>query len=161
MTARLLRDRGGLATVEFAVVGSIFILLVCVAIDLGMLLTTQSALDNAARDGARLILTGQVQNGGGAALFQTQVCADVSSLIPCAKLVYSVTSGSGFAALSPSMQAGGTVGATPFSPGTSGQDVLVQVGYSRPFLIPWVGRTLGGNGSVLLVSTVAFQNDPF
>ncbi len=50
---------------------------------------------------------------------------------------------------------------TQFSPGVSGQDVLVQVSYTRPIYIPIVSSFLGKNGNVMTYSSVAFQKEPY
>jgi Flp pilus assembly protein TadG len=156
---RLLCDNTAASAVEFAIIGSTFLLLVCMMIELDLILFTQSVLDNAARDASRLIETGQIQNGGGSATpFTTQLCNDVGTLIPCSKLQYNVQSASTFAALNTTIttNGSGTMTGTGFSPGTDGQDVLVEVGYYRPTIIPWAGKYLYPNE--LLISTVAFQN---
>lgn len=159
LLARLLRDSAAAAAVEFAIIGSMFLLLVCMMVEVDLIMFTQSVLDNAARDAGRLIQTGQVQAAGGAAtLFTNQLCSDVGTLIPCAKLQYNVQSAASFSALNTTVtSSNGTMTGTGFSPGTSGQDVLVQVGYYRPTIIPWTAKYLYGNR--LLISTVAFQND--
>jgi hypothetical protein len=64
-----------------------------------------------------------------------------------------------------------------WTPGSGGQIIGVQATYNRPFIIPWVGGCLSGCscwaglgtasgsnagvGSVPLVSTVIFRNEPF
>ena len=66
--------------------------------------------------------------------------------------------------------------ACPFNVGTGGQIIGVQVQYSRPFIIPWVGGCLShgscwaglgtsqgsnpGTGKVLQSSVVVFRNEP-
>ena len=156
-------DRGG-AAVDFAIAGPVALLLACMTVDLGLTLFAQAALDNAARDASRLIMTGQVQLAGGAAApFAAQLCTDVGSLIPCASLQYSVQAQNSFAALTPATLTGTSkkLPSTAFNPGTAGQDVLVQVAYFRVPLIPGLSQVLGGSGGLLLLSTVAFQNEPF
>ena len=49
---------------------------------------------------------------------------------------------------------------TSYSPGSSGSDVVVQVGYTRTLFTPLVSSIIGTNGQLLLLSTVAFQNEP-
>jgi Flp pilus assembly protein TadG len=55
-------DDSGATGVEFTIVAPPLLLLLLTIVDLGMMLTTQSLLDGAARDAARLIRTGQAQN---------------------------------------------------------------------------------------------------
>lgn len=161
--ARFYRCRHGTAVVEFAFAAPVFLLLVCMILEMGLALFTQANLDNATRDAARLILTGQVQTGGGSAAFQNRLCADLGTLIPCASVQYNVQAASSFGALNATVQTNGSGGmANPqFSPGGPGQDVLVQVAYLETGLVSWFTPLLNGHGSWLLMSTVAFQSEPY
>ena len=76
---RLARDDDGAVAIEFALVGSTFLLLVCMTFELGLMLFTQSVLNDAARDGARLIRVGQASTSD---IFIAQVCAKVGALVP-------------------------------------------------------------------------------
>src|SRR4029077_18605148 len=79
----------GAAVIEFAVVGSTFMLMLLAAFEFGFMLFVQSALDNASRDAARLIRTGQAQSAANAqTAFSTLLCNTVSALIGCGNLVY-------------------------------------------------------------------------
>ena len=131
--------------------------------DAAVLLYQQAMLDNAVARASRLIRTGQIQlNGGAVGPFTTQLCTDIGGLIPCANLQYKVTSAAAFTSLSSAVTAtaSGTLsGAGTFSPGTSGQDVVVQVAWNRPYLINWVGNLVNPGGTSLVVSTVAFRNE--
>jgi Flp pilus assembly protein TadG len=179
-------DNSGATFIEFAIVGPPLLLLMLTILDLGIMLTTQSLLDGAARDAARLIRTGQVQSQGNAkAAFQNLLCSDMSPVMSVAtcqsEVVFEVQVFSNFGSVSftPCTQdtdssQGGYCG---FSAGIADQIVGVQVTYNRPFIVPWVGACLSGgscwfglgttNGSnpgtdsVPLVSTVIFQNEPF
>lgn len=159
----LLRDASGVAAVEFAIAGPVVILLACMAVDMGLALFTQAALDNGTRDAARLIMTGQVQIAGGSpAPFTAQLCADVSYLVPCGSLQYNVEAASSFAALpAAAIGSSGTLLDPQFEPGAPGQYVMVQVAYYRTPMIPWLSEFLGGQSGLLLLSTSAFQNEPY
>jgi Flp pilus assembly protein TadG len=161
--AGFLRDDGGAHAVEFAIVSPVFILLICVSVELGLVLLTQSNINYAARDASRLIMTGQVQTGAGESLFTNKVCSDVNVLISCPSLQYNVQSGSSFAELNAAVVANssGNMTTTGFSPGGPGSDVVVQVGYSFPCVVPIACNYIGTNGKLLLVSTVAFQNENY
>ena len=156
-------QKRGVAALEFAIAAPLLMLLIGAVMETGLLLFTQAILDNATSDASRLIRTGQLQQGGGAAAFASQLCADVGSIIPCASLQVNVQSAASFAALAGAgtAVADATGNLTPqnFNPGTQGQDVVVQVGYPRPYLIPWIGQIVSANGTGLLVSVAAFQNE--
>ena len=183
----LAHDQKGITAVEMAFVGPPFFLLLAAIFELGLKLTTQSVLDGAARDAARLIRTGQVQSQGSPiTVFQNLLCSEVSSVISasdCAnKIVFEVQVFSSFGSVSftpctqtASQTGNGTV--CSFSAGTGGNIVGVQASYPRPFIIPWVGACLSGgscwaglgtanvtnpgSGTATLTSTVIFQNEPF
>lgn len=158
---RLLSQDSGATAVEVALAGSLFLLIVCVIIELDLILFTQSVLDNATRDASRLIRTGQVQLSGGVSVFKSRLCGDIGTIIPCTGLEWNVQSASKFSSLNPVVQtnSGGDMTNTQFQPGGPGSDVLVQVGYKRASFIPWVIRYFGTHQ--LLISTVAFQNDQY
>jgi Flp pilus assembly protein TadG len=182
------RDQRGSTAVEFAFVGPPFLLLLLAIFELGLTLTTQSVMDGAARDAARLIRTGQVQTQvSPITTFQNLLCAKMGALLSatnCASnVIFEVQVFADFGSVSFTPCAfnanqTGTGTACQFSPGTGGQIVGVQASYPRPFIVPWVGRCLsggncwtgpagptGGTGtgvsSITLISTVIFRNEPF
>jgi Flp pilus assembly protein TadG len=184
---RFRRDEGGSAAIQLAFVAPPFFLLLLAIIELGLTLATQSILDGAARDAARLIRTGQIQTQGSPiTAFQTQLCSEMSSLMSVSQcnssVIFEVQVFTNFGSVSftPCTQNAnqtGTGTACNFSPGTAGQIIGVQASYPRPFIIPWVGACLSGGscwaglgtsngsnpgtGTVTLTSTVIFQNEPF
>jgi Flp pilus assembly protein TadG len=186
---KLRRDAAGSLLIEMALVAPIFFLLLGAIIELGITLFTQSVLDGAARDAARLIRIGAVQGQTSPiTAFQNQLCSELGLLVVAncsggnSVVLFSVQSFSNFGAVSfpactQNANQSGTGTPCPFQPGTAGQIVGVQVTYNRPFIIPWVGRCLtggtcwliGGNGlggsagtgKAELVSTVVFKNEPF
>jgi Flp pilus assembly protein TadG len=160
--ARFLRDTGGAHAVEFALVAPVFILLIAITVELGLSLIIQSNINYATRDASRLILTGQVQTGGGMSVFTNKICGDVNVLISCGNLQYNVQSDTAFGSLTPAQATtSGNMSSTGFSPGGPGSDVLVQVGYPFPCIIPFACNLISANGTVLLISTVAFQNENY
>jgi Flp pilus assembly protein TadG len=153
--------RAGGTAIEFAIVGSVFLLFVCMILENGIILFTQASLDNATRDAARLIMIGSAQ-GSNSSVFSTQLCNDLSNFITCSNLAYHVQAGATFASLNPTVttSAAGAMTSTGFNGGSAGQDVLVEVGYARTYFITWIGNIVSSNDSLLLISTVAFQNEP-
>jgi Flp pilus assembly protein TadG len=184
---RLARDSIGTIALEMALVGPPFFFLLLTIIDLGLMLANQSLLEGAARDAARLIRTGQVQTASSPiTTFQNLLCSDLSSVMSSATctadIIFEVQTFSSFGSVSftpcvlNNNQTGtGTV--CSFTPGTGGDIVGVRATYNRSFIIPWVGACLTGGtcwfgfgtangsnpgtGSVALVSTVIFRNEPF
>jgi Flp pilus assembly protein TadG len=132
-------------------------------IDLAMSFFMQGTLDAATRTASRLIRTGAVQTQGSAAAFAARLCTAGGALLSCAKIQYSVQSAPEFSALnpSPSVDSSGTLTNAQWSPGAASSDILVQVVYSRPILSPGLAGFLGTNGQMTLISSYAFQNEPY
>jgi Flp pilus assembly protein TadG len=161
---RFLRAQQGVVSVEFGLIAPIFILTVLGIIGMGLLVFEQAALDRATIDAARLIRTGQVQAAGGAeSVFTGRLCSDLGGLIPCSALEVNVQAASDFAALSAAvpLTSSGTMQDTGFVPGGPGQSVLVQVGYRAGFPFSLIAPMVGGGSGILLVSSVAFQNEQY
>ncbi|MBV8592525.1 MAG: pilus assembly protein [Acetobacteraceae bacterium] len=183
----LANDTTGAILIEMALIGPPFFLLLAIILDLGLMLANQSLLDGAARDAARLIRTGQVQSATTPiSTFQTTLCANMSSVMTTAQcetdIIFEVQVFSSFGTVSftpctlnNNQTGSGTV--CSFTPGNGGDIVGVQATYNRPFIIPWVGACLSGGscwaglgttsgsnpgtGTVRLMSTVIFRNEPF
>ena len=164
---------------EFAIVGSVFLMVLLAIFELGYMVFVQSTLDSSARTAARLIRTGQAQAAANPqTFFQNALCADVSTVISCGSLIYQVQefsawSGAQTAVNTPitrnpttgAITGGGLCGAgvpSCFNAGTCGEIEIVQVTYNYPFFTQWIGQQLGGaTQSAMLSSTVVFQNEPF
>lgn len=165
--ARFMRSGSGVTMVEFALVGPLFLLLTFAIVDNGLVLFMQTILDNATREAARQIEIGKVQLSGdttGTGLFKTTLCNNLGGLIPCASLKWHVQSSAvSFASMSSAVTANGTgqMTSTGFDAGTAQSFVLVQVGYTQPYFIPALARISGSTGNLLLVSTVALQNEHY
>lgn len=163
--ARGLRCSRGAVATEFVLIGPFFMLFMGMIMDTGILLFQQSILDNATANAARLIRTGQIQLAGGSATpFTDELCVRVGNTIPCTGLQYKVSAAATFSALSTTVATdgfGNLTGNGTFTPGTAGQDVVVQVAWSRPYLFIWVGNFVNPNGTSFMVSTLAFRNELF
>lgn len=153
------RDRRAVVAVEFALVGPIFLLLLLVTFELGLVLFTQSVLDTATQEAARLIALGQANSKSD---FTTKLCATIT-IVPCADLQVNVQSAASFGNFSATIKTDGNghLINPQYSPGTSGQSVLVQVAYNRQYIVSLVGDILGNNESLLIVSSAAFQSEPY
>jgi Flp pilus assembly protein TadG len=184
------RDRRGAIAVEMAFIGPPFLLLMLALLDFGQTLLTQSVLDGAARDAARLVRTGQVQSAGTPiTTFQNTLCAEMSALMSTTtcqtSVLFEVQVFANYGSMTFNSCTKNTSDTNPptgagvcsFNAGSGGNIVGVQVSYARTYLIPWVGACLtggecwtgprsgSGSGSgtqaTTLVSTVIFQNEPF
>jgi Flp pilus assembly protein TadG len=158
----------GTATIEFAMVGTSFMMMV-LAFEFGYMLFVQAVLDNSARDAARLIRTGQLEGSGSPSTdFQTLLCANVGSMIGCGNIVYqSQTFNSWSSAQTavntpPTRDINGNLVSSGFAPGVASQIMVVTVTYNYPFFTSWVGTLFSASlKSAYLSSTVVFQNEPY
>ena len=153
--ALLWRRDDAVAAIEFALLGSTFLLLVCMIFELGLILFTQSVMDNALRDASRQVMTGQITTGSA---FLAKVCNETGSLVTNCNgggLKYYVQANSLFS----SMTIQTSISTSSFTAGTStNDDVLAQIAYTRSTIIPWASTYL--HGSNVILSTLAFQNEP-
>jgi len=181
-------DRKGSVAIEFGLVAIPFLALLFAIFQTALVIFTGQVLDTALQDASRLILTGQAQNMT-AANFATGpngVCSHITALFDCTgaynagTLQIDIRSPSSFAnaVLSPPTVSGssinwGTGNGQPLysNPGTS-QIVIVRAAYLEPiylsFPVTFMGanmdsrlRTAGSTTSRLVMSTVAFRNEPF
>jgi Flp pilus assembly protein TadG len=164
------RCRRGAAAVEFALVATPFFALLVALLQTALVFFASRVLDEAAEESSRYVLTGQAQGSGMTqAQFTTYVCQHSYALFNCANLMVNVQDYSSFAAAntsSPSLtfDANGNVtNKWSWTPGNPGDIVIVQVMYQWPVFGGPLGFNLANlsNGNRLLVSTLAFKNEPY
>ncbi len=81
---RSARGESGSAIVEFALIAPMFFFLMFVIAETALVFIAEQVMDNAVFESARLIRTGQAQNGGMTkATFKTDVCSRISVFIDC------------------------------------------------------------------------------
>ena len=161
-------DRSGSAIVEFALIAPVFFLLIFAIMEVGIIFFAQSTLQTAANDIARLVRTGQAQNG---AMTQTQiqnrVCTDIAPLMGCDQNlrvdVESFTNFGGESFSAPLNASGNFNPDNAYSPGSSCNVVLVRVYYAWPVFTPILTPFLSNMTSNrhLLYAAASFRNEPF
>jgi Flp pilus assembly protein TadG len=168
-TRRRLSGTRAAVAIEFAILAPLFLSALLAIVDVGLLLSSQALLDTAMTDAARLIRTGQASSNG--AVFGSQLCSEVSTLMACSGLRYRVQIGNSFSAMSGSYTLGSNGTPNGFSSypasvvsGNSGGSltndfVVVQVAYRRPWMFTLLG-TMMGRSTELLLSTAVFENEP-
>src|SRR5260221_9290025 len=86
---RLLREQGGAAAVEFAMVAAPFLAMVFAIMETAVVFFAGQTLETAGADSARLIMTGQAQTQGfDQAKFKQAVCAKIYGLFNCSAGLY-------------------------------------------------------------------------
>ncbi|WP_342162350.1 TadE/TadG family type IV pilus assembly protein [Methylobacterium sp. SD21] len=174
-----LGDRRGAAAVEFALVGTLFIMTTLFVMLVGAILYITQAIDYATNAAARDILTGAAQvSSVTASSFTQSLCGRLPPGIKCANLVVNLykipqavqpagyysyvkadMSGLKIPALTP--------GTGTFDLGTQGDFQYLQVIYPITFLpsgfasILSGGATFNGQAAYLAIATAAFRNEQY
>jgi Flp pilus assembly protein TadG len=165
---RFARRQDGAAAIEFAMVMAPFMLLMFLIMETALLFFAGQTLETAVADSARLIKTGQAQNASTPLTqetFKTEVCKHIFALFDCQNGMYvDVKTSTSFDAISTTVtkdSSGNPV--TTYSPGGTGDIVVVRLLYKWPVLFPLTQKFLGdgGGNSRMLVATAAFRNEPF
>jgi Flp pilus assembly protein TadG len=166
---RLIRRQDGAAAVEFGLVAAPFLALVFAIMETAIVFFAGQALETAAADSARLIMTGQAQTQGyDQAKFKTAVCNKIYGLFSCnSGLSIDVKNYTSFATINTAkpIDSNGNVQTASFgyAPGGPGDIVVVRLMYQWPVYVSLLGLNLSdvSGGKRLLVSTVAFRNEPY
>jgi len=169
IAAQLRRNRRAVVTLEFAMVGPVFMLFLFAALGVGLVGFYQLVLDDAVREAGR-----QIQIDGPAASsksgFVAAVCRTFGSLASdcTTNLTYNVqasTLSDGFAKLSPvKLGSTGKFSNAFFTPGAAyapNVNVLVQVAYPLPFTLPYIGNLITFTGTNSVLSTTTVRAEPF
>jgi Flp pilus assembly protein TadG len=176
MLRRFAGSHRGSAAVEFALVAPMFFALLFAVIETALMFFASQVLETITQNSARMVLTGQAQNGGlpacasactPQAQFKSYVCSQIPALFDCNQLYVDVQSyPNSFASvtLASHIDSGGNFDPNMgYNPGGAGQVVVVRMFYQWPLFVTGLGynvSNLTGNKR-LLVATAAFQNEPF
>jgi Flp pilus assembly protein TadG len=168
LARRLLRRDDGAAAVEFALVAAPFLALVFAIMETAMIFFAGQALETAAGDSARLIMTGQAQTASfDAAAFKNSVCDHVYGLFDCdAGMQVDVRTFNSFSSATPPdpLDNNGNLKSNfVYQPGGPGDIVVVRLLYKWPVYVSLLGLNLSNmaGGQRLLVATQAFRNEPY
>jgi Flp pilus assembly protein TadG len=166
---RLIQQQDGAAAIEFGLVAAPFLALVFAIIETAIVFFAGQALETAAADSARLIMTGQAQTSGyDQGKFKQAVCDKIYGLFSCNSGLYiDVKNYTAFATIDTSKPIDGSGNFQPgnfgYQPGGPGDIVVVRLMYQWPVYVSLLGLNLSDmtGGKRLLVSTVAFRNEPY
>ncbi|WP_315768790.1 MULTISPECIES: TadE/TadG family type IV pilus assembly protein [unclassified Bradyrhizobium] len=166
---RFRRNRRGAAAIEFALVAPIFSALLFAIIETALVFFAGQLLETATQDSARMILTGQAQQGSYTQQqFANYVCTQtqVSVLFDCNKISIDVQSYPSFSNVTINNQidsSGNFINNMQYNPGGAGDIVVVRLFYQWPIYVTGLGYNIANlSGSKrLLVATAAFKNEPY
>ena len=169
VSRRFIRHQNGTTTVEFAMLAAPFLAMMFATIETAVVFFAGQALETAGADSARLIMTGQAQTQGfDQAKFKQAVCAKIYGLFNCSTGLYvDVKNYSSFSAINTAkpLDAGGNLetGTFGYTPGGPGDIVVVRLMYEWPVYVSLLGLNLADSagGKRLLMSTIAFRNEPY
>ena len=169
VTRRFRHDEAGATAVEFTIVALPFFALMFAILETAMTFFAGQTLDTFVGNAARLIRTGQAQQAGlTEATFKDTLCSSMPfALFTCADISLDVKRYITFGDidLAPPVDANGNLikTGTTYVPGNGGDIVVVRAYYEWPVFVNMLGNDLAneGNGKHLLISTVAFRNEPF
>ena len=136
LARRLGRDRSGVSALEFAIVSLPCLMMFFFIVNVGIQLFTQATLDAAVAAAARQIRIG-LQRGTSDADVRSLMCGQMAgTAVNCSALSIYVTSGATFGALTPASVTGAGLSKTGFTPGATGDYVLLQVAYPTAAPLP-------------------------
>jgi Flp pilus assembly protein TadG len=170
--ASFISDKRGATAVEFALVAGPFLALLFAIFQTFLVFFAQELLESVVQQSARQILTGQVQQQlMDQTAFNKTVCNQVVILFNCTGLMVDVQVASAWSSANTSAPAltfngqGQVSNTWQFTPGVAGDIVVVRVMYLWPVFMKPLGLSLSlanlqSNGSLLLMATAAFQNEP-
>lgn len=173
------RATSGGAAVEFALVGSMFVMTLMLVMVIGLIFYISEAVEYATTAAARDIFTGTAQaNSATLGTFTQSVCNRLPASVTCGNLVINLyvvpqgTQPSGYYSFVKSDLSGLTIpnlspGSGQFTLGTRGQYQYLQVIYPITFLPSGLasmlssGVTFNGKPAYLAIATTAFRNELF
>lgn len=164
--AGLTRSRRASTSLEFAIAGPAFLLMMIAAAELGFTLFAQSALDNAARASARLLQTNTAPKDG-KGVQTVSICPYLSMFLDCSRVYVGLVPVGDFTTdggLGPLIVNGAiSNSATQVNAGQGSSLMLLRATYLAPALIsqlvPGTAAALGGSTVYPVVSSVAFRNE--
>ena len=166
--SRLRHGTEGTSALEFGLVALPFFSLLLAIFETAAVFFASCTLENGVHDAARMIRTGQVQQGNVSATdFKNLICNKIQPLLACdSNLIVDVRSFPDFQSVNspPPLDSNKNFQITPaFTPGNAGDIALVRVFYTWHIVTPLIGATLANmGGNVHLIATAAvFRNEPF
>lgn len=164
---RFRREEKGVTAVEFALLAAPFFLMLFAILETCITFFANANMDSVVAQAGRMVRTGQAQmQGWGEADFVTYVCDRMTLISDCeSNLNVDVQTFPSFNSVvfAPLIDGDGNViEHHRFEPGTAGDIVLVRAYYVWNVVSPTaIGLSNVSGDGRLLVSSVAFRNEPF
>lgn len=167
--ARWIGEERATTAVEFSMVGIPFILMIVGIVEMSLMFAVQSVIQQGTFDAARLIRTGQLQQGelgDPEQAFREAVCDFAELIVPCDQIQYNVEILNEFSDAQdnpPTFDDEGNMEDTEFDPGVQNDVVLVRVAYNFPIRTPMMKPLLANVDGTKrsIFSTMIFQTEPY
>ncbi len=157
----------GTTAIEFSLMAIPYIFLTVGIIELSIMYASASLLEGATGSAARLIRTGQLQQGGGdpETVFREALCDYATVLIQCNDIQLEVLHMENFpeaGASTAQFDEDGNLVSGGFDAGGSDETILIRVAYRYHMMTPFVGTLLAGpSNERLFISTIVLQTEPY
>ncbi len=175
LAARFGKNSSGATAVEFAMVVPLFLLMLGVVVETGMMMFTEYVLQTSVQEAARIVRTGQAQEQKlTSAQFKTALCRIAKNIMACeSKVTVYMKAGPDFATLAADpnasymkvgAKADGTFDAKTFQCGSREQAVTLIASYDWNFTIPYFMKYFGNwnnNNTRRMAGFAVFRNEPF
>jgi Flp pilus assembly protein TadG len=175
LSSRFRENASGATAVEFAMVVPLFLLMLGVIVETGLMMFSEYVLQTSVQEAARIVRTGQAQEKKmTAAEFKTSLCRIAKLIMNCeSKVTVYMKSGANFAALaadpnssymSVGPKADGTTDPATFQCGKREEAVTLVASYDWTFTIPYFMSYFGnmnGKKTRRMAGFAVFKNEPF
>lgn len=156
----------GTTAIEFSFLMIPYMFLTLAIIEISMMYAAAALLEGATGSAARLVRTGQLQQGADPEeIFRQAVCNYATVLINCDEVIIEVRQMESFADyedMDPQYDEDGNLIPGEFDAGGSSDRVLIRSAYRYSMLTPMIGDLLAGPGGTrLFVSTIVLQTEPY
>lgn len=164
------RDARGTAVIEFALVAAPLFALMIAIFETGLTYFTQEALETAAEQAARSLMTGQAQSAAQTqAQFTAAACKGLPAYMNCNNLIVDVETAPSFAAINTNPPTitfdnnGNVTNHWSFSPVSGDNIVILRLMYLWPVANAPLGFTLANASSTqrLLIATTVFKAEHY
>ena len=161
----LVADSSGATAVEFAMIGGPFFLILCAIFESAFLVFNQGNLEYATYEASRQLLTGSIQTSGATnanqySNFTNIICSRLWANFTCANVLVDVQAVTDFnSSINVSKDIFATGATNGFSPGVTGNIVVVRVGYKYPlYFNKYSGFGSGGTANIMSVTVFKAEN---
>jgi Flp pilus assembly protein TadG len=161
------RSERGTTAIEFGILALPFFALIVAILETCLVFLAQEVLQTATSRAARLIMTGQAQDGSFTpAQFKQAVCNQASIMLNCSGIYVNVQTFSSFSSvtrLNPMQNGVFNPALVTYDAGGPGDIVLVQVFYQWSLVLGPLSFSLANtaSGTRLMIGTAVFRNEPY